>query len=203
MYQLTSVFLKVADAAVFNMSLLTSDVWAVVASYAIFQARVSYLYFIAFAIIAGGLVLYNCQAPPGITAVAERQGDADDDAARKEEEGTGNTEATKGERESGVAAGDTCGSRASAFFAPARRSFASLLSPPERNSLAARLSGVAGRLLRDPECTRSSRPGKRYHSHSPALQPLPFDEEGDVRETEIVVDLEDGNEEEEGTKLLS
>ena len=214
MYQLTSVFLKVADAAVFNMSLLTSDVWAVVASYVIFRAPVSYLYFVAFAIIAGGLVLYNCQPPPGVAAAGQREegsGSAGSGSGSESESGIGSGDgegarlsAKEGTANTLTSTNDVCGARAAALFDPARRAFSSLLAPPARDSVAARLSGVASRLLREPRgvgTTMGARRGERYHSHSPALSPLDSE---DVLETEIVISLDDdGDGEEEGAKLLS
>lgn len=65
MYILTSIFLLHGDAAMFDLSLLTSDVWAVIASYVLFQSPPSLWYFIAFIVIVIGLGIYSKQ--PGVT----------------------------------------------------------------------------------------------------------------------------------------
>lgn len=64
MYTTTSYFLQAADATVFNLSIMTSDVWAVLASYLIFDESVPGLYFLAFVIIFGGLLIYHRSADP-------------------------------------------------------------------------------------------------------------------------------------------
>lgn len=59
MYELTSRFLVTSDAVLFNLSLLTSDVWAILAAVLLFGQSLHWLYFLAFAIIVVGLFLYN------------------------------------------------------------------------------------------------------------------------------------------------
>lgn len=63
MYTLTAHFLKRADATLFNISLLTSDVWAVLFRYLYQGSRVNWLYGLAFLLMALGLGLYHCGAP--------------------------------------------------------------------------------------------------------------------------------------------
>lgn len=63
MYTATSHFLRLCDATLFNLSLLTSDVWAILAAYLLFGSQLSVLYFVSLALIVGGLVIYN-RAPP-------------------------------------------------------------------------------------------------------------------------------------------
>lgn len=63
MYTATSLFLKTSDAALFNLSLLTSDVYAVVFAYLMFGSQVHWLYYIAFSLTASGLVVYSTAGP--------------------------------------------------------------------------------------------------------------------------------------------
>jgi solute carrier family 35 protein F1/2 len=55
----TSMFLHIGDATLFNLSLLTSDVYAVLFSYLMYHRLVHWLYFLAFACVAMGLVVYH------------------------------------------------------------------------------------------------------------------------------------------------
>ncbi|GLE01647.1 hypothetical protein PINS_up010481 [Pythium insidiosum] len=64
MYTFTSVFMKSGDAAVFNLSLLTSDFFAVIAAKYLFGQRLSNLYFVGFTLIVIGIVVYNQSPPP-------------------------------------------------------------------------------------------------------------------------------------------
>ncbi|KAG6622537.1 Drug/Metabolite Transporter (DMT) Superfamily [Phytophthora cinnamomi] len=64
MYTSTSVFLTTGDAAVFNLSLLTSDFFAVVAAKYLFNEELSSLYFVGFSLIIAGVSVYNRSAPP-------------------------------------------------------------------------------------------------------------------------------------------
>ena len=63
MYCNTSLFLRCSDAALFNLSLLTSDVYAVVFSYFVFGYTVSWLYFIALVLAVTGVLLYHTAGP--------------------------------------------------------------------------------------------------------------------------------------------
>merc|ERR1712187_554118 len=58
MYVLTSVFLMIADAALFNLSLLTSDVYSVFFAWRFQHQQISWIYSAAFATTLSGLVLY-------------------------------------------------------------------------------------------------------------------------------------------------
>ncbi len=59
MYINTSSFLKKSDAALFNLSLLTSDVYAVVFSFLVYHTLVHWLYYIAFVLSIWGTYLYH------------------------------------------------------------------------------------------------------------------------------------------------
>jgi len=56
----SSQFLKHADAPLFNLSLLTSDVYAVAFAYLAYDYSVHWLYYVAFAMTCIGLVIYHC-----------------------------------------------------------------------------------------------------------------------------------------------
>jgi solute carrier family 35, member F1/2 len=58
MYSSTSSFLTSNDATLFNLSLLTSDVYAVLFAYFVFHYQVHWMYSISFLLTATGLTLY-------------------------------------------------------------------------------------------------------------------------------------------------
>lgn len=64
MYTRASLFLKDCDAALLNLSLLTSDVYAVLFSYFYYGYLVSWLYFLAFGLACTGLAIYSAAPPP-------------------------------------------------------------------------------------------------------------------------------------------
>jgi len=64
MYAATSAFLRAADSTLFNLSLLTSDVWAIIASVFLFHTPVHPLYFLALVIIVVGIAVYNSAPAP-------------------------------------------------------------------------------------------------------------------------------------------
>lgn len=73
-YILTSWFLVDADAAFFNLSLLTSDVYAVLFAYFVNGTSVPPLYFVAFAFTLSGLLIYHRTAPPTQTPLPHYSG---------------------------------------------------------------------------------------------------------------------------------
>ncbi len=64
MYTNTSAFLQQSDAIVFNLSLLTSDVYAVVFTYFFKGYLVSWLYFLSFLLVMTGLTVYHFEKSP-------------------------------------------------------------------------------------------------------------------------------------------
>jgi solute carrier family 35 protein F1/2 len=64
MYTNTTSYLQESDATLFNLSLLTSDVYAVIFTYFFDGYLVSWLYFLAFALVIAGLLLYHSEKPP-------------------------------------------------------------------------------------------------------------------------------------------
>lgn len=74
MYVLTSRFLLRADAALFNLSLLTSDLYSVLFAWRFQHAKLTWLYGLAFATTISGLLMYYSE--PAVTPpdLGERQG---------------------------------------------------------------------------------------------------------------------------------
>jgi hypothetical protein len=64
MYTNTTSFLQQGDAILFNLGLLTSDVYAVIFTYFFKGYLVSWLYFLAFALVIVGLVVYHSEEAP-------------------------------------------------------------------------------------------------------------------------------------------
>ncbi|KAL3754132.1 hypothetical protein ACJRO7_001390 [Eucalyptus globulus] len=71
-YSVAPTVLKMSGAAMFNLSLLTSDMWAVVVRIFIYQQQVDWLYYLAFAIVVVGLVIYsNSEKGPEVVHATE------------------------------------------------------------------------------------------------------------------------------------
>ncbi|XP_057440599.1 uncharacterized protein LOC130732602 isoform X3 [Lotus japonicus] len=58
-YTLTPFVLKLSGATMFNLSLLTSDLWAVVFKIFLYHHKVDWLYFLSFALVVIGLIIYS------------------------------------------------------------------------------------------------------------------------------------------------
>ncbi|XP_022743320.1 solute carrier family 35 member F1-like [Durio zibethinus] len=58
-YTITPFVLKLSGATMFNLSLLTSDMWAVVIRILFYRQQVDWLYFLAFAFVVIGLIIYS------------------------------------------------------------------------------------------------------------------------------------------------
>lgn len=92
-YSTVPIILKISGSTMLNLSLLTSDMWAVLIRIFAYHEKVDWMYFIAFAAVAVGLVVYSGgdkveDASRG--QLAEASGEAD--KARDEEAGVGNSE---------------------------------------------------------------------------------------------------------------
>ncbi|XP_024022067.1 solute carrier family 35 member F1-like, partial [Morus notabilis] len=88
-YSLVPVLLKINGSTMLNLSLLTSDMWAVIIRIFAYHEKVDWMYFFAFAAVVVGLVIYS-----GGDKEEERRADvADEDAERSkhfdEEVGSG------------------------------------------------------------------------------------------------------------------
>ncbi|CAN0913785.1 Solute carrier family 35 member F2 [Linum grandiflorum] len=58
-YSLTPYVLKSSGATLFNLSILTSDMWAVLIRIFFYGEKVDWLYFVAFGLVAVGLITYS------------------------------------------------------------------------------------------------------------------------------------------------
>ncbi|MED6171236.1 hypothetical protein PIB30_038955 [Stylosanthes scabra] len=58
-YSLAPFVLKLSGAAMFNLSILTSDMWAVVFRVYLYHQEVDWLYFVSFAVTVIGLIIYS------------------------------------------------------------------------------------------------------------------------------------------------
>ncbi|KAF0695309.1 Aste57867_13868 [Aphanomyces stellatus] len=77
MYSITAIMLREGDSAIFNMSLLTSDFFGLLAGVYLFHESLSWLYCIGFVAILAGLVVYTrAQPPTSISKVAQHPDDA-------------------------------------------------------------------------------------------------------------------------------
>jgi solute carrier family 35 protein F1/2 len=63
-YTNASLFLQDLDSTLFNLSLLTSDVYAVLFAFFVYHTIVHWLYFIAFPLVVLGLIIYHAEASP-------------------------------------------------------------------------------------------------------------------------------------------
>ncbi|KAM7264728.1 hypothetical protein ACFE04_002411 [Oxalis oulophora] len=73
-YTLTPFVLKLGGAAMFNLSLLTSDMWAVVFRIFLYRQKVDWLYYIAFAMVVIGLVIYTTTEKDTVTVPTPEDG---------------------------------------------------------------------------------------------------------------------------------
>jgi solute carrier family 35 protein F1/2 len=64
MYTNTSSLLQISDSILFNLSLLTSDVYAVLFTYFFESYLVSWLYFLSFGLVMIGLIIYHSEKKP-------------------------------------------------------------------------------------------------------------------------------------------
>ncbi|XP_076950133.1 uncharacterized protein LOC143623015 isoform X2 [Bidens hawaiensis] len=58
-YSLTLLILKKSGSTLFNLSLLTADMWAVVIRIFFYQQQVEWLYYVSFAVVGVGLLIYS------------------------------------------------------------------------------------------------------------------------------------------------
>ncbi|KAF8779360.1 hypothetical protein HU200_002626 [Digitaria exilis] len=58
-YTITPFVLKMSGATLFNLSLLTSDMWAVAIRVFFYQQQINWLYYLAFTVVAIGLIIYS------------------------------------------------------------------------------------------------------------------------------------------------
>lgn len=95
-YVNASIVLQSNDATYFNLSLLTSDIYAFAVTYFFFGAQVKWLYFVSFGLVVAGVILYHSITSPTIQdspdeRVPESNGCRDSDYDRSLEEANGGT----------------------------------------------------------------------------------------------------------------
>jgi len=70
-YTLVPFLLKMTGATLFNLSLLTSDMWAVLIRIFFYHKAVDWLYYVAFAVVVVGLTIYSFYSDKVTTIVIE------------------------------------------------------------------------------------------------------------------------------------
>jgi solute carrier family 35 protein F1/2 len=88
MYVNTSSFLQKSDAILFNLSLLTSDVYAVVFTYFFSGYLVNWLYFLSFVLVMCGLLVYHSEKAP--QQLGEFENDNENDSLENENSNSNN-----------------------------------------------------------------------------------------------------------------
>ncbi|KAG1331311.1 solute carrier family 35 member F1 [Cocos nucifera] len=87
-YSTVPILLKMSGSTMLNLSLLTSDMWAVVIRMFAYHEKVDWMYFIAFAAVAVGLVVYS--------------GYSEDDETRAQVAEAGDAQGTKRDEEAAM-----------------------------------------------------------------------------------------------------
>ncbi|OEL30996.1 Solute carrier family 35 member F1 [Dichanthelium oligosanthes] len=81
-YSTVPIILKICGATMLNLSLLTSDMWAVLIRIFAYHEKVDWMYFVAFAGTAAGLVIYSYKGSKQIAEeTAQVTGAGDEEAA--------------------------------------------------------------------------------------------------------------------------
>ncbi|TXG58292.1 hypothetical protein EZV62_016121 [Acer yangbiense] len=75
-YTMAPFVLKLGGAAMFNLSLLTSDMWAVVIRICFYRQEVDWLYYVAFVVVVIGLVIYSTTNKDPIPVPAHENGNS-------------------------------------------------------------------------------------------------------------------------------
>lgn len=71
-YSMVPFVMKMSGSALFNLSILTSDMWAVLIRIFFYHQKLNWLYFLAYAVVAIGLVIYSVtEKEPGTAADLE------------------------------------------------------------------------------------------------------------------------------------
>nr|CAD1838561.1 unnamed protein product [Ananas comosus var. bracteatus] len=73
-YSVFPFLLKMSGATLFNLSLLTSDMWAVLFRIFFYRQQVDWLYFLAFGVVAIGLIIYSVNEA-GIEGAKDDEGE--------------------------------------------------------------------------------------------------------------------------------
>ncbi|XP_004494163.1 uncharacterized protein [Cicer arietinum] len=73
-YSLAPFVLKLSGSTMFNLSLLTADMWAVIFRVFFYNQKVDWLYFLSFAVVGIGLVIYSTTEKKSVTTSATEDG---------------------------------------------------------------------------------------------------------------------------------
>lgn len=85
-YTFVPMVLKMSGSTLFNLSILTSDMWAVVIRIFFYKQKVDWLYYVAFGVVVVGLVIYSRSEKD--TAAAFEEGDQNQQKRLLDEERT-------------------------------------------------------------------------------------------------------------------
>ncbi|XP_020531928.1 solute carrier family 35 member F2 isoform X3 [Amborella trichopoda] len=83
-YSSVPLLLKISGATMLNLSLLTSDMWAVVIRIFAYNEKVDWLYFVAFGAVAVGLLIYSWESKKDETLGEVNEAAIEDEEARIE-----------------------------------------------------------------------------------------------------------------------
>ncbi|KAK2418406.1 solute carrier family 35 protein [Trifolium repens] len=72
-YSLAPFVLKLSGSTMFNLSLLTSDMWAVVFRVFFYHEKVDWLYFLSFLVVGIGLIIYSTTEKKSVPASVTRE----------------------------------------------------------------------------------------------------------------------------------
>ncbi|KAL5545882.1 hypothetical protein UlMin_005569 [Ulmus minor] len=76
-YTIAPYVLKMSGATLFNLSILTSDMWAVIIRIFFYRQEVDWLYYLAFSVVVIGLVLYSVTEKDPVPVSALENGNSD------------------------------------------------------------------------------------------------------------------------------
>ncbi|VAI74606.1 unnamed protein product [Triticum turgidum subsp. durum] len=85
-YSTVPTVLKICGATMLNLSLLTSDMWAVLIRIFAYHEKVDWMYFVAFACAAGGLLVYSYRSSKEADDTAQVTGASDEQSRVGDEE---------------------------------------------------------------------------------------------------------------------
>lgn len=85
-YSTVPTVLKICGATMLNLSLLTSDMWAVLIRIFAYHEKVDWMYFVAFACTAGGLLVYSYRSSKEADDTAQVTGASDEQSRVGDEE---------------------------------------------------------------------------------------------------------------------
>uniref|UniRef100_I1QQD3 EamA domain-containing protein n=1 Tax=Oryza glaberrima TaxID=4538 RepID=I1QQD3_ORYGL len=91
-YSTVPIILKICGATMLNLSLLTSDMWAVLIRIFAYHEKVDWMYFVAFAGTAAGLVIYSYKGSKKVAEETAQVAGATDEEAATRVAGAGDDE---------------------------------------------------------------------------------------------------------------